>query len=188
MRAVRRGCTECTDRFDSGAERSTCILTSGTQSIRASRMAGTQPPPDPERHRGAEGACTRPVSRVLSSVAARTVIPLGVRSPAPSSSLPAASRSRWASSRRLFGLAPAGVYPAVRVTTNTVGSYPTFSPLPVLAYGRFVFCGTVRRGGPHVDATPRSYLAACPWSPDFPRRRLAATIATVRPSAYALVI
>jgi hypothetical protein len=136
MGAVRRGCTECTDRFDSGAERSTCILTSDTESIRASRMAGTQPPPDPERHRGAEGACTRPVSRVLSSVAARTVIPLGVRSPAPSSSLPAASRSRWASSRRLFGLAPAGVYPAVRVTTNTVGSYPTFSPLPVLAYGR----------------------------------------------------
>ena len=33
-------------------------------------------------------------------------------------------------SRRIFGLAPAGVYRAVRVATNAVGSYPTVSPLP----------------------------------------------------------
>ena len=48
----------------------------------------------------------------------------------PSSSLPAASLSGRTVSRRLFGLAPAGVYHAIRVTTNAVGSYPTFSPLP----------------------------------------------------------
>jgi hypothetical protein len=33
-------------------------------------------------------------------------------------------------SRRIFGLAPAGVYHAARVATNAVGSYPTISPLP----------------------------------------------------------
>jgi len=30
-----------------------------------------------------------------------------------------------------FGLAPKGVYKAIYVTTNAVGSYPTFSPLPL---------------------------------------------------------
>jgi len=60
-----------------------------------------------------------------------TVISLGVRSLAPSSSLPATSWSGRAVPRRLFGLAPTGVYRAIRVTTNAVGSYPTFSPLPL---------------------------------------------------------
>ncbi len=32
--------------------------------------------------------------------------------------------------RRLFGLAPAGGYPATTVTSGAVGSYPTVSPLP----------------------------------------------------------
>jgi hypothetical protein len=34
-------------------------------------------------------------------------------------------------SRCLFGLAPAGVYPATTVTSRAVSSYLTFSPLPV---------------------------------------------------------
>ena len=76
------------------------------------------------------GYC-RPISRVLSSVATRTVIPLGVRSPALSSSLPAASLSGWATLRCLFGLAPAGVYRATTVTSRAVSSYLTISPLPV---------------------------------------------------------
>lgn len=33
-------------------------------------------------------------------------------------------------SRRLLGLAPAGVYRAAHVAMRAVGSYPTFSPLP----------------------------------------------------------
>ena len=33
-------------------------------------------------------------------------------------------------SRRILGLAPAGVYRAAHVTTRAVGSYPTVSPLP----------------------------------------------------------
>ena len=83
----------------------------------------------------------RPVSRVLSDgracarsldadTLARTVISLGVRSPVPSSSLPAASWSRRATSRRLFGLAPAGVYPATPVARRAVRSYRTISTLP----------------------------------------------------------
>ena len=59
-----------------------------------------------------------------------TVIPLGVRSPARSSGLPAASWSGRAVPRRLFGLAPAGVYPATSVAGGAVRSYRTFSPLP----------------------------------------------------------
>ena len=76
------------------------------------------------------GYC-RPVSRVLSNVAIRTVISLGMRSPALSSSLPAASLSRWATSRCLFGLAPTGVYRATPVASRAVSSYLAISPLPV---------------------------------------------------------
>jgi len=36
-------------------------------------------------------------------------------------------------SRCLFGLAPAGVYPAASVASRAVSSYLTFSPLPSLA-------------------------------------------------------
>jgi len=34
-------------------------------------------------------------------------------------------------SRRIFGLAPAGVCRAARVTPSAVGSYSTVSPLPI---------------------------------------------------------
>ena len=97
----------------------------------------------------------------------RTIISLGVRSPAHSSSQPAASSSLRTATRRLFGLAPTGVCHAVCITADAVGSYPTFSPLPLLAQRRFVFCGTVRHT---LSCVPRRYLAACPRSPDFPRR------------------
>jgi len=64
---------------------------------------------------------------------------------------------------------------------NAVGSYPTFSPLPCgqrTPIGRSVFCGTGRHrfGWTPILTTPvndqimpRRYLAARPWSPDFPR-------------------
>ena len=111
-----------------------------------------------------EGECSRPVSRVLSDIAVRTVISLGVRSLVPSSSLPAASVSRRAVSRRLFGLAPIGVYRAVSVARHAVGSYPTVSPLPAVARRRSDFCGTVRRW-PLAPPAPRRYLAICPLEP-----------------------
>jgi len=48
--------------------------------------------------------------------------------------------------RPLRGLAPDGVYPAVRVATNAVRSYRTISPLPALdGLRRYIFCGTLRR-------------------------------------------
>jgi len=83
------------------------------------------------------------------------VISLGWLSPATSRGLPAAVTTR-AGSRCLFGLAPTGGYRAAPVTRRAVGSYPTFSPLPV-DIGRFDFCGPVRR-----LSAPRRYLAICP--------------------------
>jgi hypothetical protein len=48
--------------------------------------------------------------------------------------------------RPLRGLAPDGVYPAVRVATDAVRSYRTFSPLPApRGLRRCIFCGTFRR-------------------------------------------
>jgi hypothetical protein len=67
----------------------------------------------------------------------------------------------------LFGLAPCGVLPAVRVATNAVRSYRTFSPLPACVRFRqrlrrtrrrlCIFCATVLRVAP----TGR-YPAHCP--------------------------
>src|SRR3954464_5392990 len=53
----------------------------------------------------------------------------------------------------LFGLAPCGVLPAIRVATDAVRSYRTFSPLPFDAAlrprsGRYIFCATVLRVAP----------------------------------------
>src|SRR6266849_3215870 len=80
---------------------------------------------------------------------AAAIIPLGHDSRRDSSSLPDGSPlrrlalsprelhslSRICSSSRagsplLFGLAPRGVFQAPDIATGTVGSYPTFSPLP----------------------------------------------------------
>jgi hypothetical protein len=67
-----------------------------------------------------------------------------------------------ASSPLLFGLAPRGVFRALKIAIEAVGSYPTFSPLPnegsiarrlagfparchrAALRRRFVFCGTIR--------------------------------------------
>src|SRR5688572_1480688 len=67
-------------------------------------------------------------------------------------------------SRRIFGLAPTGVCRAVRVATNAVGSYPTFSPLPPreVAVCSLWHCPSRRQLSPPV---PRSYLAVCPMEP-----------------------
>lgn len=42
----------------------------------------------------------------------------------------------------LFGFAPGGVYHAGPVAGPAVGSYPTFSPLPMAHHRRFDLCGT----------------------------------------------
>ena len=59
----------------------------------------------------------------------------------------------------LFGLAPSGVCPAIRVTTYAVRSYRTFSPLPkpINSFRRYIFCGTFPRVAP-----AGRYPALCP--------------------------
>ena len=77
-------------------------------------------------------------------------------------------------SRRLLGLAPAGVYRAVHVAMYAVGSYPTFSPLPAESGWRSVFCGTVR----HAQR-------ACPgvtWRPAHGARTFLDGVKPSRPS------
>ncbi len=111
------------------------------------------------------GACW-PISRVLSDLAIRMIIPLDVMSPSRSSSQPAASWSRRTVSRRLFDLAPTGVYRAINVTADAVGSYPTFSPLPLHCWGGGLFSVAL---SVTTRVAPRHYLAVCPRSPDFPR-------------------
>ena len=108
----------------------------------------------------------------------RTVIPLGVQSPTRSSSLPAARcrETPWSRrdvSRRLFGLAPAGVYRAVIVADDAVGSYPTISPLPCGDCrqphhgGLFSVALSVAYGSRHMR--PGVTWQPTLWSPDFPR-------------------
>ena len=81
-----------------------------------------QAPPIAKRRVGSP-----PISRVLSWA----TIPLGPPLPTASSSLPGSDASH--ANAPLFGLAPNEVCRAVSVTRNAVGSYPTISPLPVLA-------------------------------------------------------
>ena len=82
----------------------------------------------------------------------------------------------------LFGFAPDGVYRAVCIAADAVGSYPTLSPLPrhpcrcsfcttIRKTRRFTFCGTI----PGVTPAGR-YPAPC-----FPGAR---TFLTCRLSAY----
>ena len=96
--------------------------------------------------------------------------------------------SRRAVSRRIFGLAPAGVCRAVNVAADAVGSYPTVSPLPRLSPRRSVFCGTFRHP-PLTPRMPRRYLATCPVEPGLSSMRsvsrvsaFAVPVATIRPT------
>ena len=122
---------------------------------------------------------------------APTVIPLGVRSLAPSSSLPAASLSKWAPLAAYLALLRLGftlprLLPAARWALT-----PPFHPYPhriTPARRRCVFCGTIRRHGTASGvATPRRYLAACPWSPDFPRSSVSGTPRRDRPAKRARI-
>jgi hypothetical protein len=116
---------------------------------------------DPEFPVKCQQSKSQPVSRVLS----RTVIPLGLPSPATSSGLPESTRGHALPlSRRLSYLALLQVGFAVppSVATGAVRSYRTISPLPapLLALRRFAFCCTFRRLAP-----PRRYLAPRPQEP-----------------------
>ena len=109
-------------------------------------------------------------------------IPLAPPLPTGSSCQPGPAGAKAALScdaRSLFGIAPGGACLAGPVTSPAVGSYPTVSPLPMQAWAvcslwRFPW-GCPRRALPGTVSS---------WSPDFPRRLLAAVI---RPSAQGAV-
>ena len=85
---------------------------------------------------------SRSISRVLSWTVIHLVLPLLTGS----SNQPGSSASHAIAP--LFGLAPDGVYRAVYVAANAVGSYPTVSPLPDPAcagHRRSALCCTFRR-------------------------------------------
>ena len=79
----------------------------------------------------------------------------------------------------LFGLAPDGVFRALAITRQAVGSYPAFSPLPLThrLQRRYFFCGTFRQRG-LATAPPACIPPAQAWvtrhralrSSDFPPR------------------
>jgi len=88
-------------------------------------------------------------------------------------------------SRCLFGLAPAGVYPAAIVANRAVSSYLAFSPLPNLYFradvgGVFsvalsvLLCGCPR-------SKPRRYLAARPMEPGLSSHAVARNIVRDHP-------
>jgi hypothetical protein len=118
-----------------------------------------------------------------------TVIPLGAQLPARSSHLPARSggppcpaQSRVAC---LFGVAPGGVWRAVRVATNAVSSYLTVSPLPgepkadlhrlATRHRRSVLCATFRRPGSFDLLRLAVNQHPALWSPDLPPAACAAS-------------
>ena len=87
--------------------------------------------------------------------------------------------ARRAVSRRLFGLAPAGVYPATPVAGRAVGSYPTISTLPDpwLSPGPSAVCFLW-----HCPSHPERCAQALPGSlPCGARTFLERMLATVRP-------
>jgi len=115
------------------------------------------------------------------------IIPLGVQSPARSSSLPASSWSERAVPRRLFGLAPAGVYPAATVTGDAVRSYRTFSPLPDPARmpadgGVFSVALSVARLQSTAAARPGVTWQPALRSPDFPRAAILSDLSRDHPA------
>ena len=94
-----------------------------------------------------------------------------------------------AGSTLLFGLAPRGVFRALAIASEAVGSYPTFSPLPTCEHcetsrrfclrdatvlrsaGGFIFCGTIR--GFALLRSPLALPGALPCQEFWPRKSLA---------------
>jgi len=72
-------------------------------------------------------------------------------------------------SRCLFGLAPAGVYPAASVTSRAVSSYLTISPLPNLSIVGGVFSVALSVAVGKSLRRPGVTWQRAQWSPDFPR-------------------
>jgi hypothetical protein len=108
-----------------------------------------------------------------------TIIPLAPSSLTGSSSLPGdveravryPRRPLRASARcvPLFGLAPCGVLPAIRVATDAVRSYRTFSPLPAFALRATARQARDRPASPKPGGRRRAVYFLCHWSFGLPR-------------------
>jgi len=105
---------------------------------------------------------SRPLSRVLSW----TVIPLGATSPLRSSSLPGPDAGRVM--RSLFGLAPGGVYRAVRRWPRTRCAL-TAPFHPYHAHPKMPFGGLLSVALAVGSRRPGITWHLALWSPDFPR-------------------
>jgi len=110
---------------------------------------------------------SRPVGRVLCSRSrGAAIIHLGLPLPAASCGLPASigraalNRSRREPVAPLLTLLRVGFTEPPQSPAVLVVSYTTVSPLPPLARGRSVFCGTVPRVAPG-----RRYRPPCPVEP-----------------------
>src|SRR4051794_22291590 len=83
----------------------------------------------------------------------------------------------------LFCLAPQGVFLAIRLTPDPVGSYPAISPLPSTILkstrsmsadqhqnraGRYVFCDTIRQLELTTELPAFSHGMLLSWCSDFP--------------------
>ena len=137
---------------------------------------------------------SRPVSRVLSAAQSAAGRPFlwdgSCETPRatnpddwPGDRLTAPAHACGAIASSLFGFAPGGVCPAVAVTGDAVGSYPTVSPLPLGGSGKpdqgaVSFLWRFPSGCP-ARALPGTVPS---WSPDFPLRRLCPAKATPRMS------
>ena len=138
----------------------------------------------PAKHEGSCGHGEKTVEwagkpNSVPRVSGWAIIYLGRRSPDGSCTLPAANEFRIrnsellrrAASRRIFGLAGGGVYPATTVTSRAVRSYRTISPLPAgheAATGG-IFSVALSLGSRRVGVTNHRALP----SSDFPPARLA---------------
>jgi hypothetical protein len=85
---------------------------------------------------------------------------------AHSSNLPGSSASHAIAS--LFGLAPDGVYHAVRVATSAVRSYRTISPLPDPGLSAQAIGGLLSVALSIASRRPAVNRHPALWSPDFP--------------------
>ena len=94
----------------------------------------------------------------ISRILFKMIIYLDIMLPQYSSDLPELRMS--IPIELLFGLASSGVYTAIKCCHSCGELLPH---LFTLTLRRYIFCCTFRR-----LTSPRSYLAPCSWSPDFP--------------------
>src|SRR6476620_2479150 len=103
------------------------------------------------------------------------IIPLAPSLLTGSSSLPG-DLGRAVRNISLFGLAPCGVLPAIRVATNAVRSYRTFSPLLASALRATAEQAQVQPASPKPEGRRRAVCFLCHFPSGHPDRPLAGAL------------